>query len=141
MDTYSTNRVLVFEDSEEQWELIRIVCKDLPFPVELIHFSNGNRVLEFLIREGTERVSFLLTDLNNPHMDGDQLIQMIRTVPHVAHLPAVVFSSSDERRDIQKCIKAGANAFVFKPTDFEEFEAVIFSIFDFWCQKNKVTLY
>lgn len=54
----------------------------------------------------------------------------------IANLPTVIFSNSEQQSDMQRCVKAGANAYLIKPFDFGEFEKVIFSTFNFWCLFN-----
>lgn len=128
-------QVVVVEDNIADFELIKIACANLLLPVKLIHFFNGLQLFKHLDRCQTD-ISFFLIDLKNPIMNGTELIRQLKTRPSIREIPFIVFTTSDDRRDILSCKASGANGFVQKPIDYDEFEACLSSIFEFWGRYN-----
>ncbi len=61
----------------------------------------------------------------------DQRTQMV---------PVVVFTSSAEEKDVGEAYRRGANAYIRKPVDFQEYKALIVDVGRFWLQRNQTSL-
>ncbi|PHN05202.1 response regulator [Flavilitoribacter nigricans] len=125
-------KVVVVEDHFPDFVLIETACEQLPFPVQLTHFSNGLDLLHSLSPDGSTDLDFILLDLKNCVMDGRSFLRKIRALPAYQYLPIIVFSSSKTPSDVQSCLELGANAFVSKPLEYPEFARLIHSLFTFW---------
>src|SRR3954454_19254297 len=131
-----TARVLQVEDNEADirltWEALREAGEDLRVSV----VGDGEQALAFLRREeGFEdapRPHLVLLDLNLPRKDGVEVLQEIRRDPALAPIPVIVLTSSSESRDVDACYAAGANAFVVKALELDEFIDRLGVIRDFW---------
>lgn len=132
----SVVQVALVEDNYNDFELIKFICDQLSFQVELIHFEHGNDLLDFIQHIPTNPFAFFLIDLKSPFMDGRVILKKLKSMPGSVHCPAIIFSSSNIEADIRECFEAGASAYVAKPIDFEAFEQTIKSIFWFWGQFN-----
>jgi two-component system response regulator len=80
----------------------------------------------------------ILLDLKLPKLSGIEVLERIRANEATKNVPVVVLTSSDEAVDIIACYQRGANAFVRKPVDFDEFIDTIDSIVRFWLRRNLV---
>ena len=78
----------------------------------------------------------ILLDLKLPKLNGIEVLERIRATPATKHVPVVVLTSSDETVDVLGCYTRGANAYVRKPVDFDEFIEAIDSIVRFWLRRN-----
>jgi CheY-like chemotaxis protein len=79
----------------------------------------------------------MLLDLKMPKIDGLEVLRQVKNDAHLKTLPVVMLTSSKHAGDIRKCYESGANAYVVKPVDFQQFIAVIKQIVAFWMTVNQ----
>ena len=136
--------VLLVEDNEDDVALVRRAfskCKVLN-PLQVVR--SGEEALEYLI--GTGRYSnrseypvpeLILLDLKLPGIDGFQVLRWIRQQPTLRALRVVVLTSSNELRDATTAYQFGANSFLVKPVDFDEFVNITNAIQGYWLWTSK----
>jgi DNA-binding response OmpR family regulator len=71
-----------------------------------------------------------------PRLDGFDVLRWIRKRPDLAHLLVVLFSSSDEPRDISRAYDLGANWYLVKPHSMDELTGLIGRFKKFWLEGN-----
>jgi CheY-like chemotaxis protein len=129
-------RVLQVEDNEADVRLTREALREAGQEVRLSVVADGEQALAFLRNEpGFEdvpRPHLVLLDLNLPRKDGVEVLQEMRKDPELAPIPVIVLTSSSEARDVDACYAAGANAFVVKSVELDEFIDRIGVIREFW---------
>ncbi|HHS96150.1 MAG TPA: response regulator, partial [Phaeodactylibacter sp.] len=81
-------------------------------------------------------ISLMLLDLNMPKVNGIEILKMMYEDTYLRKLPVIVLSSSLQESDVHTCYEYGANAYVNKPIDFQEFNTLISSIAHFWLGVN-----
>src|SRR5205085_10120650 len=79
--------------------------------------KDGEQLMQFLSKESLPDMIFL--DLNMPVKNGIECLQEIRSDKKLDNLPIIVYTTSDNPRDIETCYKLKANLYVVKPTSFE----------------------
>ena len=101
-------------------------------PVRLQFVRDGQEVLDYLRGEGpfADRSAhpmphLVLLDLKMPRLDGFDVLEWIRKEPAFRHLMVVIFSSSDEPRDIGRAYTLGANEYLVKPHSIEELNRLV----------------
>jgi CheY-like chemotaxis protein len=72
-----------------------------------------------------KRALLVLLDLNLPDMSGVDILQKIKTNPHLKRSPVVVLTTTDDEREIQRCYDLGANVYITKPVNYESFANAI----------------
>ena len=131
-----TARVLQVEDNEADVRLTREALREAGQEVRLSVVADGEQALAYLRNEpGFEdvpRPHLVLLDLNLPRKDGVEVLQEMRGDPKLAPIPVIVLTSSSEARDVDACYAAGANAFVVKSVELDEFIDRIGVIRAFW---------
>jgi CheY-like chemotaxis protein len=130
--------LLLVEDNDQDAELISMtVEKNFP-DIRLERVQDGMEAMEILQRnnEIISNLAFILLDIKMPKMNGIEILSWIKNNSRLKFIPVVMFSSSKEPRDLQACYSAGANAYVVKPVDFNEFKDTLCSINKFWCNIN-----
>lgn len=115
--------VLVVDDAQVNRAVIADMLSTLDFNV--IKAATAEGALETLSQRP---VSIVLTDVLMPRVDGLALIRAIRALPGFAELPIVALSASASQSDVDKTLRAGANAFLPKPVDFSRLQTELASL-------------
>lgn len=79
----------------------------------------------------------VLLDLKLPRIDGLEVLRRIRADEHTSILPVVVLTTSGEPRDIQQAYQLGANSYIRKPVDYQDFVKSVNAILNYWLQLNE----
>ena len=113
----------------------------------------GNKV--FVVRDGVEALDFLfctgayadrdpydmpqviLLDLKLPKVDGLEVLRRLRADERTSLLPVVILTSSNEERDMIEGYKYGANSYVRKPVDFNQFIEAVRNLGLYWLVLNE----
>ena len=129
-------KILLAEDDLGDVELIRESLKISKLHVEIDHVLNGLECMEYLRRAGkysdARKPDLVLLDLNMPKKDGRQVLKEMKTDQFLKRIPVVILTTSAAEIDIAKTYDLGANCYVTKPVDFNQFQKVVNEIADFW---------
>ncbi|MGE0453557.1 MAG: response regulator [Vicinamibacteria bacterium] len=105
---------------------------------------DGEEALDFLFatgphaqRNATQVPEVVLLDLKLPKVDGLEVLRRLRSEPATRRLPVVVLTSSKEERDRIASYDLGANSFVRKPVDFEQFADAARQLGLYWLVLNE----
>jgi CheY-like chemotaxis protein len=92
---------------------------------------------EYVDRERHPFPSVLITDLKMPLKTGFEVLVWLRGHPKCNVVPVLVLSASREEQDVRKAYELGANAYLVKPSTFNELMTLVRTIYDFWalCEK------
>lgn len=81
------------------------------------------------------RVVFL--DLKLPKIDGFGVLQQLKSDPWTQAVPVVALTSSRESRDVAECYRLGANSYVVKPMEADDFGAAVRALREYWIGRNE----
>jgi CheY-like chemotaxis protein len=136
--------ILLVEDNPRDEALTRRALKKSNVVNEVVVARDGVEALEYLFGKGSdsggeEKVlpQLVLLDLKLPKVDGLQVLQRIRAEERTRRLPVVVFTSSSEEEDVIKSYDLGANSYVRKPVDFEQFLEATRQLGLYWLVLNE----
>lgn len=138
--------ILLVEDNPDDELLTLMAFKENNIVNEVVVARDGAEALEYLFGDGTDNPQELkrlpqviLLDLKLPKVDGLQVLQQIRSHPRTRLLPVVILTSSKEEVDIVKSYQLGANSYVRKPVDFEQFSEAIKQLGMYWLALNEAS--
>ena len=139
--------ILLAEDNEDD-AMLTIRSLKPYMKNELIWLKDGEEALNYLFGRGeyAERdVSFkpkvILLDLKMPKVDGIQVLKEIKSHENTKNIPVVIMTSSKEDKDLKTCYELGANSYVVKPIDFNQFSKAAKDISLYWLLINEPPLY
>jgi two-component system response regulator len=141
----NTVEVLLVEDNMSDAELTIRELKKHHMANNLVHVINGEEALDFVFATGkfTEmRVSkinpkLILLDIQMPKVNGLEVLERIKSDAKTKTIPVVILTSSKEHLDIEKCYNLGANSYIVKPVNFENFSEAIKNIGFYWLLVNQ----
>lgn len=136
---YDKVEILFIEDSMDDAALtIRALIKS-GFTNRLQHVKDGAEALDFLycrgvyaLRNSSEFPKLILLDLKMPKVSGMQVLEKVKSDPDLKSIPVVILTSSKEDPDIKKCYALGANSYIVKPIDSNNFFLAIKEIGLYW---------
>lgn len=136
--------IVIVEDNPGDAELTILALKKINLDRRVLHLSDGAEALDYMFRQGVfedrpvcppPKVIFL--DLKMPRVDGLEVLEQIKANEQTRSVPVVILTSSAEETDIQRAYALGANSFIVKPVDFEEFSHTVASLGTYWTEINK----
>ncbi len=129
-------RVLVVEDNPNDVRLIKRGFRRCDERPKIFHAKDGEEALDFLATkngfENVPRPDILITNLNMPKFNGQELLERIKADEQLAPIPVIVLTVSEREEDMVKAYDHGAAGFFTKPVDEEEFVTVVRTIYDYW---------
>ena len=135
--------ILLVEDNPNDAELTLRALNKNNLTNTLKWVKDGIEALDFLFLRGAyatrsnQTPKLVLLDLRLPKLDGLEVLKAIRGNPLTATTPVVIMTSSTEERDIVSSYQLGANSFVSKPVNFDEFVKVVADLGLYWTIINK----
>ena len=127
--------VLLIEDNPADVTLMRRAMADCTAPFDLEVARDGEEAAARLFGPETNLPQLIILDLNLPRIDGHTILARLRkSDSSTAHIPVVVVSSSQNPADIEQSYLLGANAYMSKAADLDEFENQVRQICQIWIE-------
>jgi CheY-like chemotaxis protein len=146
MSEYQQVDILLAEDSTTDAEMTIRALRKRGLANNLTWVKDGREALDFLQQTGDfadrkiGRPKLILLDIKMPRVDGIEVLRYVMGDEHLRTIPVVMLTSSAEEQDIVKSYKLGANSYVVKPVDPEEFYRAVTEVGLYWMLVNKVTV-
>lgn len=131
--------LLVVEDSNEDFDALQRLLRRSGLASPILRCANGEQALSFLYRSGryanpndAPRPGLIVLDLNLPKTDGREVLRRVKLDDNLKKIPIVVFTTSNNPKDIEICYQYGVNSYIVKPIDFAQLKRDIQAIVDYW---------
>jgi len=135
--------ILLIEDNPDDELLALRALKKNNITSNVVVVRDGLEAVNYLFAEGeyvgrdkNDIPDVILLDLKLPKLDGVEVLKRIRENDVTSMIPVVMLTSSNEERDIMNAYKVGANSFICKPVDFEQFLEATKQIGTYWLGLN-----
>ncbi len=129
--------ILLVEDNADDEQLTLRAMRHSEIPNIIRVARDGAEALDYLYGPHASTLpDLILMDLKLPKVSGLEVLQRIRQEPSTATLPIVILTSSDEERDILESYSLGANSYIRKPVDFDEFIDAVRQLGLYWLSMN-----
>ena len=136
--------ILLVEDNPDDEALTLRAFKRNNILNEVVVAHDGVEALDFLFATGqyegrdlSVMPSLILLDLKLPKLDGMEVLRTLQGDPRTKRLPVVVLTSSKEDQDLLQSYELGANSYVRKPIDFNQFNEAVKQLGLYWLVLNE----
>jgi CheY-like chemotaxis protein len=136
-------RILLVEDNLRDIDLTLAALDEHHLANEVIVARDGTEALDYLYARGKfagrepGAPAVILLDIKMPRMNGIEVLKEMKGDPKLRILPVVMLTSSREEPDLSTCYDLGANAYVVKPVDFQQFVDAVKQVGAFWAVLNE----
>jgi two-component system response regulator len=139
-----SRHILLVEDNPDDVVLALRALKKNHIVNEVLVATDGAEALDILFARGahedrnpTDLPEVVLLDLKLPKLHGLEVLQRIRADERTCLLPVVVLTTSSEDQDIVESYRLGANSYIRKPVDFDQFTEAIRQLGMYWLVLNQ----
>ncbi len=136
--------ILLVEDDPDDEALTLRALRRGGIPHTIVVVRDGVEALDYLFgtgayagREVAAMPQVVMLDLKLPRLDGLEVLRRIRADERIRLLPVVILTSSDEERDRLEGYRHGANSYVRKPVDYDQFSEAIRQLGLYWLLLNE----
>lgn len=136
--------ILLVEDTPTDAELCIRALRKHNLANRLVWLKDGAEALDFLFARGeyasrkrSDTLKLILLDLKLPKVDGLYVLRAIRGDERLKATPVVILTSSQKARDLIESYRLGANSYVSKPIEFDEFSEAVAHLGLYWLILNK----
>jgi two-component system response regulator len=136
--------ILLVEDNPDDANLAIRALKKQNLANKLIHLKDGIEALDFLFATGAfegrdmqNTPKVILLDLKMPRLHGLEVLERVKGDPRTKIIPVVILTSSAEDPDIKRSYELGANSYIVKPVEFDNFVKAVSDLGLYWMLLNK----
>ena len=136
--------VLLVDDNQADVKLTLKAFRIISSERQVTVVRDGEQALELLFSSGrysgklgASSLRLILLDLKLPKVNGFEVLKAVKADPKTQSIPVVMLTSSNQAQDVHECYRLGANSYVQKPVDYDEFCEAIQEIERYWLLFNQ----
>jgi two-component system, response regulator len=136
--------IILVEDNAHDAELALYTLSKGGFAPKIEVLRDGAEALDYFFATGRfssqgipDLPRLILLDLKLPKVDGIEVLRRVKSDRRLRPTPVVMLTSSREERDIEESYRLGANSYVVKPVDYDQFALALQSISAYWVRLNE----
>ncbi|WP_395008269.1 response regulator [Undibacterium sp.] len=134
-----TQCIMIIDDSASDFEAATRALRKSRIANPIVRCVDGDDALDYLFGRGDysdpdscPRPGMILLDLNMPGTDGREVLSILKKDADLKSIPVIVLTTSTDQRDIEACYAMGANSYMSKRIDLQEFMSAIERMTGFW---------
>jgi two-component system response regulator len=137
-------QILLVEDNLDDVTILRRALDRAKVPAELRLARDGAEAVDLLVTgvdgDGcvAPRPDLMLLDINTPRLNGFEVLQRIRADEELRVLPVVMLTVSARNEDVTRAYRLGANTYVQKPVEFDQFIRLLEELGRYWFEVAKL---
>jgi len=129
--------ILLVEDNLAHAELVKRGLENAYPTANLLHVTDGEQALDFLLRQdGGRQPALILLDIRLPKLNGLEVLKAIRSLEQKILVPIVILTSSDADRDLKEAYKYCVSSYLVKPLDLQMFMKLMNDVSRYWLSWN-----
>ena len=136
--------ILLVEDSPDDAELTIRAIGNNKLANRILHVKDGEEALNYIFGTGSyvgldvnDSPKLVLLDLKLPKVDGIEVLRCIKSDENTKCIPVVVLTSSNQDRDMKECYRLGANSYIVKPVEYDDFMKAVSDLSRYWLLLNQ----
>jgi two-component system response regulator len=136
--------ILLVEDNQDDMDLALHALRREKLANLIFVARDGEEALDFLFCRGAfaqrlfdQPPKLVLLDLKLPKVDGMEVLKQVKLDPRTRTIPIVIMTSSKEERDLVNSYNLGANSYIQKPVDFDQFRETVKNAGLYWLVINQ----
>ena len=131
--------IFYVEDDQDYAFILEHAIREIKGDLTLSVVEDGQNAIYKLeqLAESKHRPKLILLDLSLPGLSGLDVLKRIKQIPFLRHTPVVLFSTSDDPKDVKASYEFGANAYVTKPSGYNNLINCLRTLHEFWFNQNK----
>ena len=136
-------KILLVEDDKDNIIITQKALKEAKIINQLFIVRDGQEALDFLQHGGaykdpltSPKPGLILLDINLPKLNGLEVLACIKTDPNLKRIPVIMLTVSKRDEDVLKSYDIGANSFLQKPVEFDEFVELVKEVAVYWTLLN-----
>ena len=130
-------RIIIVEDNPADAKTLRVALSRRDGEIETIVLEDGARAIDYF-SGSVVNADLVLLDLNLPIVSGFEILEFLKSDPHLRKLPVVVLSGSSSQQEIERCYAAGANSYLCKPTGIQEVFDMAAELVTYWFEHARL---
>jgi two-component system response regulator len=132
--------ILLVEDNEDDATLAIRALKKQNLANRLVHLKDGQAALDYILGNIEQSLDnkprVILLDLKMPKVNGIEVLERLKSDSRTHSIPVVILTSSAEDPDIKRCYELGANSYIVKPVEFDNFSKTVVDLGMYWMVLN-----
>jgi len=131
--------IFYVEDDQDYAFILEHAIREVKGDLTLSVVEDGQNAILKLeqLAESKHRPKLILLDLSLPGLSGLDVLKRIKQIPFLRHTPVVLFSTSDDPKDVMASYEFGANAYVTKPSGYNNLINCVRTLHEFWFNQNR----
>lgn len=127
MTTQPNPTILIVDDDEGHAILIRENLEAAGLHNPIVHFRDGQAVLDFFAQRppGSHESYLVLLDIRMPKLDGIEVLRRLKADDELSKLPVIMLTTTDDSREVERCYALGCSVYIQKPVDYDRFAEAI----------------
>lgn len=119
--------ILIVDDDEGHAILIRENLQAAELPNPIVHFRDGQAILDFFFqsRPAANESFLILLDIRMPKVDGIEVLRRLKADPELRKLSVIMLTTTDDTREVERCHQLGCSVYIQKPVDYDKFADAI----------------
>lgn len=133
LSMYKNGTIIIIEDDADDQEVLAEIFEKLQYPNQIVYFSNGEKVLEYL-QTSNDKPFLIISDINLPRLSGIELRDKLHNNEQlrIRCIPYLFLTTSIAHRDVIDAYSKSVQGFFIKPARFSDLARLIQNIITYW---------
>jgi len=128
--------ILLVEDDLVDAMTVKRAFKELEIPNPIIHLSNGEEALKYLMDPKKINPGIILLDLNMPRMNGIEFLEKLKNENSFKSIPVIILTTSTEYQNRKNSFQQSAAGYMVKPVNYRDFIDMMKTISSYWTKSE-----